>query len=115
MMMQDYTSSSFQALELHILQYTNIGEPLIRSLWSLEAAHANASDVFIFWLAAGATLKSLFDQPKIRFGITSEVAQQITALFNVRYRQFFDNDFYFAAFILDPREYDLLVFILSDT
>ncbi|KAF9497418.1 hypothetical protein BDN71DRAFT_1494751 [Pleurotus eryngii] len=47
--------------------------------------------------------KALFDQPRIKFGITSEVALQITALFNGRYGQFFDNDFYFTAFILDPR------------
>jgi hypothetical protein len=40
----------------------NIVAPLIRSLWSLEAAHANASDVFVFWLAAGATLNDLFER-----------------------------------------------------
>ncbi|KAF9495619.1 hypothetical protein BDN71DRAFT_1391022, partial [Pleurotus eryngii] len=71
-------------------------------LWSLEAAHTNTSDVFVFWLAAGATLKALFNQPRIKFSITSEITQQIMALFNGCYGQFFNNDFYFTAFILNP-------------
>ena len=33
------------------------------NVWSLKAAHANASDVFVFWLAIAATLNDLFSKP----------------------------------------------------
>ena len=55
-------SDKYGDFERHLLWYMNIVAPLIRSLWSLEAAHANASDVFVFWIAAGATLNDLFSK-----------------------------------------------------
>ena len=48
--------------ERHLIWCMNIVAPLIHSLWSLEAAHANTSDVFVFWIAAGATLNDLFNK-----------------------------------------------------
>jgi hypothetical protein len=74
-------SGKYGNFERHMLWYINIVAPLIRSLWSLEAAHANASDVFVFWLAAN----------------------QVTEIYNARYEEFFQNDLYFVAFLLDPR------------
>ncbi|KAJ7216677.1 hypothetical protein C8J57DRAFT_1255259 [Mycena rebaudengoi] len=41
------------SIKLILLWYTNIVAPLIRSLWSLEAAHANASDVVTTALSNG--------------------------------------------------------------
>jgi hypothetical protein len=87
-----------------LLQYINIVAPIIWSLWSLEAAHANASDVFIFWLAIAATLKDLFSKGSENTGIADSLAHEVTAIFNKRYKEFFTNEVYFAAFTLDPRE-----------
>lgn len=88
-----------------MLQYINIVAPIIRSLWSLEAANANASDVFVFWLASAATLKDLFSRGPSKTGITTVLANQVTAIFNKRYKEFFTNEVYFTAFALDPRQF----------
>ncbi|KAF9539892.1 hypothetical protein CPC08DRAFT_651083, partial [Agrocybe pediades] len=84
-------------------QYTTIVTPLIRSLWSLEAAHANASDVFIFWLSMAATLKQLFDKDANITGIPRSLATDVTTIYNNRYAEFFRSEIYFAAYLLDPR------------
>jgi hypothetical protein len=89
----------------HQLQvYKEIVAPLIRSLWSLEAAHANASDVLLFWLASAATLKNLFDKRET-IGLSDEMADAVTGIYNKRYEEFFKNDLYFVAFMLDPRKF----------
>jgi hypothetical protein len=78
--------------------------PLIHSLWSLEAAHANAADIFIFWLAIAATLKDLLNQDVNKTGIPRSLANQVTEIYNKRYEEFFKtHDIYFVAFLLDPR------------
>ena len=82
-----------------LLRYSTIVAPLIRSLWSLEAAHANAADVFIFWLASAATLKKLFDEDIDKTGIPQTLANEVTEIYNKRYEEFFKNDIYFVAFL----------------
>lgn len=104
-MLANCGSGKFNDFEMHLLWYTNIVAPLIRSLWSLEAAHANASDVFVFWLAAGATLNNLFSKDVKETGIPRGLANQVTEIYNARYREFFQNDLYFVAFLLDPRKH----------
>ena len=86
-----------------LLRYSTVVAPLIQSLWSLEAAHANAADVFVFWLASAATLKDLFDQDDNKTGIPRSLANEVTEIYNKRYEEFFKNDIYFVAFLLDPR------------
>jgi hypothetical protein len=87
-----------------MLSYITVVGPLIRSLWSLEASNANASDVFIFWLAIAGTLKHLFDQPMSITGIKPQLARKVTDIFNNRYKEFFHTDLYFVTFCLDPRK-----------
>ncbi|PPQ80645.1 hypothetical protein CVT25_001653 [Psilocybe cyanescens] len=70
---------------------------------SLEAAHANASDVLVFWLADGATLNDLFSRDTQVIGIPRALANQVTEIYNARYKDFFQNDLYFVAFVLEPR------------
>jgi hypothetical protein len=82
----------------------NIVAPLIHSLWSLEAAHANASDVFVFWLTAGATLNDLFNKDIKETGIPRNLANQVTEIYTARYKEFFQNELYFVTFLLDPRK-----------
>ncbi|KAJ7608836.1 ribonuclease H-like domain-containing protein [Mycena polygramma] len=94
---------AFHEFEIGLLQYTNIVGPFIRSLWSLEAAHANASDVFVFWLAIAANLRYLFSKGEDTTTITSTLANKITHIYNERYAEFFKNQIYFTAFALDPR------------
>ena len=102
-MLANRASGKYGDFERHMLWYINIVAPLIRSLWSLEAAHANASDVFVFWLAAAATLNDLFSKSLDETGIPRELANQVTTIYNSRYEEFFQNDLYFVAFLLDPR------------
>ncbi|KAF8154878.1 ribonuclease H-like domain-containing protein [Crassisporium funariophilum] len=96
-------SDKYSSFEKHLVLYMNIVAPLIRSFWSLEAAHANTSDVFVFWLAAGATLNDLFSKDVKVTGIPRALANQVTEIYNTRYEEFFQNDLYFVAFLLDPR------------
>jgi hypothetical protein len=91
-----------------MLSYIASVGPMIRALWSLEAAHATASDVFIFWIAIAAALKHLFDLPETITSIKLRVAKKITDIYNKRYSEFFNTDFYFTTFCLDPRMCQLL-------
>ncbi|KAG0700235.1 ribonuclease H-like domain-containing protein, partial [Suillus ampliporus] len=102
-MFMNRASGKYNEFEQILLQYITIVAPIIRSLWSLEAAHANASDVYIFWLAIAATLNDLFSKGTIVTGIPTSLAHEVTAIFNKRYEEFFTNDIYFVAFALDPR------------
>ncbi|KAJ7711180.1 ribonuclease H-like domain-containing protein [Mycena metata] len=87
-----------------MLSYETIVAPLARSLWSLEATKANASDAFVFWLAIAHTLDSIFAKKEKDTGIDNKLAAHVRAVFNTRYHQFFShNDVYFVAFCLDPR------------
>jgi hypothetical protein len=90
---------------LVLLQYVRIVEPLVRSLWALEASHATASDVFIFFTACAAALKELFEQDPATTGIPRTLANTIVDKFNDRYDELFANDIYFCAFALDPRRF----------
>ena len=97
-------SGKYSEFKQILLQYITIVAPIIRSLWSLEAAHANASDVFIFWLAIAATLNDLFSKGPDITGIPASLAREVMAIINKRYQEFFTNDIYFVAFTLDPCE-----------
>ncbi|KAG6379575.1 hypothetical protein JVT61DRAFT_10079 [Boletus reticuloceps] len=106
--------SQSMKMEHDMNMYTTIVAPLIRSVWALEAAHANASDVFVFSLAIGATLKDLFAQGQDKTGIPLSLVKHVTVTYNTRWKQFFTNDVYFTAFALDPR-YPLSDFLMKPT
>ncbi|KAM6488823.1 Ribonuclease H-like domain containing protein [Amanita muscaria] len=93
----------YSQFEKSLLHYLHIVEPFIRSLWSLEAARANASDVFVFWCAVAAVLKKMFDKGPSITGIPSEHAEKVIVVFNKRYKEMFADHLYFTAFTLDPR------------
>ncbi|KAL7280348.1 hypothetical protein ACG7TL_005266 [Trametes sanguinea] len=102
---QEYTK-----LELALVQYTAVIEPLIRSLWALESSSANAADVFLFFTACAASLRDLLATGPDVTGISDEVARSVINIFNDRYDEFFfHNDVYFAAFALDPPEPSITV------
>ena len=102
-MLVNRASGKYNDFDRHMLWYINIVAPLIRSLWSLEAAHANASDVFVFWLAAATRLNDLFSKDIDETGIPRDLSNQVTMIYNSRYKEFFQNDLYLVAFLLDPR------------
>ena len=84
--------------------YTSIMAPIARSIKALEGRAANAADVYIFWLAIAASLWKLFLEDE---DIDEELAHQVTAIVNRRYKEFINHsptDIYFAAFFLDPRK-----------
>lgn len=84
--------------------YISIMAPIARSIKALEGRAANASDVYIFWLAIAASLRNLFAHDG---DVDEELAGKVTAIVNRRYKEFIDDsptDVYFTAFFLDPRE-----------
>ena len=101
-MFTNWASGKYIEFERSLLQYITIVTPIIRSLWSLEAVHANAADVFVFWLASAATLQDLFVKGTAVTGIPTSLAEAVIAIFNKRYKEFFANEIYFIAFALDP-------------
>lgn len=96
----------YHKLELALSQYVVIIAPLMRSLWSLEASTANASDVFVFFTAIAAQLRDLFQKSPRETGIPTELANSVIEIFNDEYdNMFLNNDIYFVAFALDPRRF----------
>lgn len=97
-------------------QYIKIIGPLARSLWSLESPHSNASDVFVHWLAIGASLKEVFSTDSVEeLGIPRPVVKAITGIFNTRWKAFIDeapSDIYFTTFYLDPRKFSFHVVLV---
>jgi hypothetical protein len=111
-MFTNRASGKYIEFERSLLQYITIVAPIIRSLWSLEAAHANAADVFVFWLASAATLRDLFAKGTAATGIPTSLAEAVIAIFNKRYKEFFTNEIYFVAFTLDPRVFSIFKSLL---
>jgi hypothetical protein len=87
-----------------MLQYLLICNPFAHSLWCFEAANANGSDMFIFWLAIAAYLTDLFLKSELT-GIPVSLSNKITQIFNTCYNKFFKNKFYFVMLCLDPRKF----------
>jgi hypothetical protein len=102
-MFKNRSNPAYNKFEQDLLRYISIVAPLIRSLWSLEAAHANAADVLVFWLASAATLRDLFSKGPDATGIPISLANNVIMIVNTRFEKFFVNDIYFTAFALDPR------------
>ena len=102
-MFANWALEKYVEFEQSLLQYTTIVTPIIRSLWSLEAAHANTADVFVFWLASVAMLWDLFAKGTATTGIPTSLVEAVIAIFNKHYKEFFANEVYFVAFALDPR------------
>ena len=90
--------------QLRLQQFVSITEPIARSIWSLESSHANASDVYVFWLACASHLKELFEKPAEDTGISRSLANSVINIFNDQFDEFFmPNEVYFTAFAMDPR------------
>ena len=101
-MFANWASGKYVEFEWSLLQYITIVAPIIQSLWSLEAAHANTADVFVFWLTSAATLWDLFAKGTATMGIPMSLMEAVIAIFNKCYKEFFANEVYFVAFALDP-------------
>ncbi|KAJ3753918.1 ribonuclease H-like domain-containing protein [Lentinula raphanica] len=98
-----HSDSDLEKFRQSLHAYTTIIDPVIRALWSLEAADANASDVFVFWLAIAGYLDEMMKRPEGATGIPANVTPEVKSIYNTRYNAFFSNDLYFVAFLLDPR------------
>ncbi|KAG2345131.1 hypothetical protein BDR05DRAFT_947067 [Suillus weaverae] len=101
-MFMNQASGKYSKFKQSLLQYITIVAPIIQPLWSLEAAHANASNIFIFWLAIIAMLNDLFSKGLNVTGIPVTPAHEVMAIINKQYHEFFTNEVYFVAFALDP-------------
>jgi len=85
-MFTNRASGKYIKFEWSLLQYITIVAPIIWSLWLLEAAHANAADVFVFWLASAVTLQDLFAKDTAAMGIPISLAEAVISIFNKCYR-----------------------------
>ncbi|KAI0696513.1 hypothetical protein BC835DRAFT_1305576 [Cytidiella melzeri] len=75
------------------------------NLGCIEAASANASDVFVFWMACVASIKDALENVDLE--IPSPVCEEIRGIINVQWREVFnDNHIYLAAFRLNPVHVD---------
>ena len=81
-MIISHMSNKYNKFEKHLLWYLTIIKPLVCSLWSLEVAHTNTADIFVFWISAAAVLDDLFAKPVNETGILQALANQVTKLFN---------------------------------
>jgi L-cysteine desulfidase len=77
-----HNQGQFQTMEHKMAMYTTVVAPFICSLRTLEAALANTSNVYIFWLAIIATLKELFVKGEDNTGIPPSPAYKISAVYN---------------------------------
>ena len=75
-------AAKYMEFEQLIMQYVTIVAPIIRSLWSLEAANANTSDIFVFWLSIDASLDCLFKQGSDATGIPDMLTRKIREIIN---------------------------------
>ncbi|KAI0311270.1 ribonuclease H-like domain-containing protein, partial [Amylostereum chailletii] len=97
-------SLDYAVFELDLGRFVAITEPLARSTWALESSHANAADVYVFWLACAAQYRELFAKGEDQTGISMELANEVIDIFNDHFDEFFmANEVYFTAFALDPR------------
>ena len=94
--------AKYMEFEQLIIQYVTIVAPIIQSLGSLEAANANTSDIFVFWLSIVALLDCLFKQGSDATGIPDALARKIREIINTQYDEFFSNKVYLVTFALVP-------------
>ncbi|KAF7791186.1 hypothetical protein EIP86_002198 [Pleurotus ostreatoroseus] len=95
--------------ELELNQLLAVGLPAAKSIQCLEAARTTCADVYLFWLAVGATTAEAFDDEDL--GIPPDVARQIKARYNFRFDEIFEEDggkqcVHKAAFYLNPQYRD---------
>ena len=78
--------------------------PFARAIQCLEARHATAADVYMYWLAIVAQLSDLMAKPSCKYGTV--VKERVRAIVNFRFSQLIDNprakNIYLSAFALDP-------------
>lgn len=78
--------------------------PIAKSIKCLESSHATASDVYLFWLAAMASLEDLIRNDKLDAPFT--VIERIRRLCNYRFDKMINegpSDIFITGFFLDPR------------
>ena len=97
---------TFESLqfELNITQYIAVCEGIARAIECLEASATNPADIYLYWLAVLARLKSTLET----CGLPERVCSEIRGIMVTRWREFFIEgltNVYLAAFFLNPGMY----------
>jgi hypothetical protein len=93
-------------LELELTKLIAVLGPLAKAILCLESAHSTCADVYLFWIAALASIEDLFRSGSS--GLGEYAIRSIRAIANKRFDQMINDgptDIYLTSFFLDPREY----------
>ncbi|KAF7310297.1 DUF659 domain-containing protein [Mycena indigotica] len=87
--------------EMHLKQLISVLEPIARAIKCLESSHTTVGDVWKFYVAITAVLKTVFEENVV--GIPVSVQQEIRGAVNARVEQMLGcNSVYLTGFFLDP-------------
>lgn len=85
-----------------LTQLVAILEPFARMLQCLESTYSTVADVYLFWLAAMASLKQHLESKN---GLSASVKRRVIKIVNKRYNEMINTaptDAYITGFFLDP-------------
>ncbi|EJD33382.1 hypothetical protein AURDEDRAFT_177535 [Auricularia subglabra TFB-10046 SS5] len=89
--------------ELELRQLVAIITPLAKALKCLESSQSTLADVYLFWLAAMATLADLFCKHDDELGLTDDLISDVRRVVNKRFNELVEgNPIYKAALFLHP-------------
>ncbi|KZV91751.1 hypothetical protein EXIGLDRAFT_647914 [Exidia glandulosa HHB12029] len=103
-------TSQYHEYDLTLRQLVAVLTPFAKAIKCLESSLIHPGHVYLFWLAAIATVHDVFTTSEDSLGFPPELIQHITGIVNDRFEAMCegsDNTVYKAALFLDP------VYILS--
>ncbi|KZV86743.1 hypothetical protein EXIGLDRAFT_621476, partial [Exidia glandulosa HHB12029] len=96
---------AFGDYDTTLRQLVGVHTPFAKAIKCIESPQIHAGHVWLFWLAALATVQDLFDTNSTTLELPDEVMVQLTSIINRRYDAMFEgprNAVYKAALFLDP-------------
>lgn len=97
--------SAFTEYNDKLTQLVGVLEPFAKALKCIETAQIHPGHVWLFWLAALATLQCQLDDNTANLELPDDVIEQVISIINKRYGEMFEGPrgaLYKAALFLDP-------------
>lgn len=95
--------------ELDLIQFISVGEGIARAIECLEATATNPADVYLYWLAVLASIKSALDDSVV----PDDVRGQIRGILVARWREFFvhgPTNAHLSTFYLNPSKVSWFIY-----
>lgn len=99
------SASQYIVYDLHLRQLLAVLLPFAKSLKCLESSIIHPGHVYLFWLAAIATVQDIFDRNEETLEIPDDVIRQIVHIIDTRFEAMCEgpeNAVYKTALFLDP-------------